>query len=46
MNSYEPKDNKGAKKIGIPYAMLTHEFYPFWNAFFTELGFDFILSDR
>ncbi|GAH97042.1 unnamed protein product, partial [marine sediment metagenome] len=46
LNSYEPKDNKGAKKVGIPYAMLTHEFYPFWNAFFTELGFDFVLSDK
>ncbi|MBA7509441.1 hypothetical protein ES705_01391 [subsurface metagenome] len=46
LNSYEPKDNKGAKKIGMPYAMLTHEFYPFWNAFFSELGFDFILSDK
>jgi len=46
LNSYEPKDNKGAKKVGIPYSMLTHEFYPFWNAFFTELGFDFILSDK
>lgn len=46
LNSYEPKDNKGAKKVGMPYSMLTHEFYPFWNAFFSELGFDFILSDK
>ena len=46
LNSYEPKDNKGSKRVGIPYSMLTHEFYPFWNAFFSELGFDFILSDK
>ncbi|OFW52472.1 MAG: hypothetical protein A2163_11635 [Actinobacteria bacterium RBG_13_35_12] len=46
LNSYKPKSNKGAKKVGIPYSMLTHEFYPFWNAFFSELGFDFILSDK
>ncbi|MDD5045402.1 MAG: acyl-CoA dehydratase activase, partial [Candidatus Omnitrophica bacterium] len=46
LNSYKPKDNPGAPKVGMPYAMLTHEFYPFWNAFFSELGFDFILSDK
>lgn len=46
LNSYKLKDNTGAQKIGIPYSMLTHEFYPFWSAFFSELGFDFILSDR
>jgi len=46
LNCYKGKKNKGAKKVGIPYSMLTHEFYPFWNAFFTELGFDFILSDK
>jgi predicted nucleotide-binding protein (sugar kinase/HSP70/actin superfamily) len=26
--------------------MLTYEFYPFWHAFFSELGFDVILSDK
>jgi len=46
LNSYKPKNNAGAPKVGMPYAMLTHEFYPFWNAFFSELGFDFILSDK
>ena len=46
LNSYKPKDNKGAERVGIPYSMLTHEFYPFWSAFFSELGFNFILSDR
>ena len=46
LNCYKAKENKGAKKVGIPYSMLTHEFYPFWNAFFSELGFDFVLSDK
>ncbi len=46
LNSYKGKKNEGAKKVGMPYSMLTHEFYPFWNAFFSELGFDFILSDK
>ena len=47
IGTYKPsKKNTGAKKVGMPYSMLTYEFYPFWNAFFTELGFDFILSDK
>ncbi len=46
LNSYRPSDNKGAEKVGIPFSMLTHELYPFWNAFFSELGFDFVLSDK
>ena len=46
LNYYKSRKNKEAKKVGMPYAMLTHEFYPFWNAFFSELGFNFILSDK
>ncbi len=38
------KDNR--IKIGIPYTMLTYEFYPFWDAFFSELGLEVILSDK
>ena len=26
--------------------MLTYEFYPFWDAFFSELGFEVVLSDK
>ena len=33
-------------KIGIPFTMLTYEFYPFWDAFFTELGLEVVLSDK
>jgi len=51
MNSYEEKipggnGSAGRKRIGLPYAMLTFEFYPFWKAFFTELGFELVLSDK
>ncbi|TET52340.1 MAG: hypothetical protein E3J58_00225, partial [Actinomycetota bacterium] len=54
MNAYSPVEaspgssggDTDIKKIGMPYAMLTFEFYPFWKAFFTELGFDLILSDK
>ena len=38
--------NYSKQKIGIPFTMLTYEFYPFWQAFFTELGFDVVLSDK
>ena len=34
------------KKIGIPFTMLTYEFYPFWDAFFSELEFEVVLSDK
>ena len=46
LDSYKAKKNKNAKKIGIPYTLLSYEFYPFWNAFFSDLGFDVILSDK
>jgi predicted CoA-substrate-specific enzyme activase len=34
------------KRVGIPYAMMMHEFYPFWNTFFSTLGFEVVLSDK
>jgi predicted CoA-substrate-specific enzyme activase len=34
-----------APVIGIPRILLMHELYPFWEAFFTELGYRAILSD-
>ncbi|MBM3712559.1 MAG: hypothetical protein FJW56_03875, partial [Actinobacteria bacterium] len=43
-NSVKANDSK--QKIGIPFTMLTYEFYPFWEAFFTELGFEAVLSDK
>jgi len=47
LNSY-PKDvpdNPRGISIGIPQSTLFFDLYPFWKAFFTELGFDVVLSD-
>lgn len=32
-------------RIGIPRGLLYYKFYPFWEAFFTELGAEIIVSD-
>jgi predicted CoA-substrate-specific enzyme activase len=34
-----------AQEIGIPRILYFHEMFPFWKAFFTELGYRVILSD-
>ena len=34
-----------APEIGIPRILYIHEMFPFWRAFFTELGYRAILSD-
>lgn len=36
---------QNAIKIGIPRALLYYELYPFWQAFFNELGCEIVLSD-
>ncbi len=46
LGSYELKGNPKAKRVGIPYTMLTYEFYPFWSAFFDTLGAEVVLSDK
>ncbi len=40
------KKQKGGIKIGIPRALIFHEFMPYWITFFEELGFEVVLSDR
>jgi len=35
----------GKKRVGIPRALHFYEFFPYWNAFFTELGFEVVVSD-
>ncbi|MCH3943885.1 MAG: 2-hydroxyacyl-CoA dehydratase [Atopobiaceae bacterium] len=32
--------------VGIPRALNMYENYPFWHAFFTELGFSVVVSDQ
>jgi hypothetical protein len=44
LNIYN-NENKGGEPIGIPRALNMLEFFPFWKAFLTELGFNCILSD-
>ncbi len=33
-------------KIGIPRGLTYYNYYPFWHAFFTELGIEVVLSDK
>ncbi|MBI4832307.1 MAG: hypothetical protein HY801_12320 [Candidatus Lindowbacteria bacterium] len=35
-----------APVIGIPRVLFLHEQFPFWKAFFSELGFRIVLSER
>ncbi len=47
-SDFDNKDNKntsGKPVIGIPRAMYTYDRLPFWKTFFSELGFEIVLSD-
>ena len=47
LSGYEEKEREGKRlRIGIPRAMYTYDRFPFWNTFFSELGFDVVLSDK
>ena len=46
LESHQNSNAVSGKKIGIPRALIFHELFPFWKAFFTELGFDVVLSER
>ena len=39
------KEIKDGQTIGIPLCLNFYEWYPFWNAFFSELGYKVIHSD-
>ncbi|HUL30232.1 MAG TPA: acyl-CoA dehydratase activase-related protein, partial [Thermodesulfobacteriota bacterium] len=41
----EEKLPPDAPKVGIPRILYFHEMFPFWRAFFTELGHRVVLSD-
>lgn len=43
LNSYSRKVD--GEPIGIPMILYYHEFFPFWKAFLSELGFSVIVSD-
>jgi predicted CoA-substrate-specific enzyme activase len=38
-------ENPIGVKVGMPRAMTFWDFYPFWKAFFTEVGCEVVLSD-
>ena len=35
----------GAKGLGMPKVLHFYELFPFWNAFFTDLGYEVVLSE-
>lgn len=41
--SYKSKPGQRGK-IGLPFGLNIYELLPFWNTFFTELGFEVVLS--
>lgn len=41
----EPYFDNGARTVGIPLCMQFHEQLPFWNAYFTHLGFQVVVSE-
>jgi len=47
MNTYskDNPDKPNGKIIGIPRVLFFHELFPLWKAFFTELGFQVVISD-
>jgi len=38
-------DTPNGKTVGIPRVLFFHELFPLWKAFFTEMGFQVVLSD-
>ncbi|MFP4623881.1 MAG: acyl-CoA dehydratase activase-related protein [Gemmatimonadota bacterium] len=41
----EPDPASGRPRVGLPSAMLFHDLFPFWRAFFDALDHDLVLSD-
>ena len=43
---YRKNNKKGGKKIGFPRVLAQYyEMFPFWSAFWSELGYEIVLSD-
>jgi len=40
------KGKKNGKRIGIPRALYNFELFPLWDTFFSELGYEVVLSDK
>ncbi len=41
---FAQKPTRGKREIGIPRVLFFFERFPFWNAFFSSLGFEVVLS--
>ena len=47
MDGYqEPKERNGRTRVGVTRSMYFYEWFPFWNAYFSTLGVDVVLSDK
>ncbi len=50
LNTYSQKDPEpdapGRRRIGIPRTLMNFDLFPMFNAFFSELGFEVVLSDK
>ncbi len=45
LEGYNPTRDPNKKTVGIPRALMMHKLFPMANAFFTQLGFNVVLSD-
>jgi predicted CoA-substrate-specific enzyme activase len=41
-----PTNGKERRRVGIPRMLLFYELFPLWKAFFEDLGFEVVLSER
>ncbi len=48
LNAYKPAHppSRTRGSVGMPRGLFMHQLYPYWNAFFSELGFEVVLSER
>ena len=42
---YDKKAPAGAPRVGVPRGLMFSEYFPLYNAFLTELGFEVVVSD-
>ncbi len=46
LENYDGKLTEGKKTVGIPRCLMMHKLFPMANAFFTNLGYQVLLSDE
>ncbi|MFQ6098564.1 MAG: acyl-CoA dehydratase activase, partial [Armatimonadota bacterium] len=45
LNAYVAEPKRGAERVGIPRGLLFNDYFPLFNAFFSELGYEVVVSD-